>query len=868
MRKCLLNSFAVLVLTLGSSASALADNVVYGLIPSYTYGAQTTSFDLDKVNASSTTEVAPGFTFADAKTIKCGVTVGDKYYAFVELEDPTTYDQTIALVTLNFTTGNMVVVNNFSYSYGKPGYNLSGMAYDEKNGIIYATEIGFNDNDEYITTLYSLNPQDGSLTEVTNWTGQFNAIASDHNGGFYMLQNVQDDMYTYPNLYKVSPMFGISKYVTNNSLSTGWSSYNSMVVTDDGKTAYLVENKKVLAFDLEAKTVALKGNLSNNVSSVSYGKSSADGESVTPPAEEKKAARFLIETKTYGNSMGDIPVTVESAHKRYYYNTDGKQVAMANYGREYKDGGGVSDYFSPVNISKSTFDDNGNITHQDEYQWGLYDYDEYAWKKTYNFYSYVYDEEGKLTSDTTSYEIHTYTYNDDGTLATDTRYSKRTKAKLQTITYSNYDTKGQAWHYSSDGAYDSYKYEADVAYDDNGNKVEEYTYNVVEDPDFPGETTPKPKEVQTWTYEDNVLRLYTKNSFNDDGEEVPQQKTIYTPVDGNINVIAVADSTYSNGTWYAGDLPKHLIYGDFTDMAEMTAMEMSARPDETLPNTVDIDFSFPQLAMTQDCKVVVYRDCLPVDTVNIMDTYNEDTGMCTYQDKNIKNGSYSYFLQPLFAPSSELDPMDLDGGNEEEVTWTGYYSTNPVNVEVYTKLPAVKNLALTSGKVETTGSVVNLRKTYYAGLSWENPDDADKYGFKKNSIYFVGAGVSELDTTDIAANKAEVMLYDDDADVYVVTSYQLGKAISDTIQVKLKDVQNLATGIGSVSVEGDVKATFNGTDIILADKANVSVFTADGQKVFAKDNTDNVTLANLPTATYIICVEKNGKVSAYKYNVK
>lgn len=866
MKNCLLNKIAALVLALGSSVVALADNVVYGLMPSNTYGARTTSVDLDQVNTSAATTVTAGFAFADAKDVKCGVTAGDKYYAFVDMEDPVSYDQKVALVTFNFTTGDMVVVNDFSYTYSKPGYSVSGLTYDEKADKLYAIEISFNESDEYVTNLYSVSQEDGSMTLVTTWNGQYQAIASDHNGGFYLLQNKTEDTKTYPNLYKASPASGATTAVENSTLSTGWASYNSMVADEDGKTVWLVSNKNVLAFDLGAKTVAQKGELTANVAAVSYGKSTADGTHMNPPAAAKKQTRFLVQERVYGSSMGDIPVDVDSRRTYYYYNTAGKLLGSIDFGREY----GKDDVFAPTDLVKTIFDENGNITNKDSYQWGVYDFDDYAWQKTKNPESFAYDEEGRLASDTTSTKYNVYTYYDDGTLESKSTYAKSTKSLLQKITYSNYDENGNPWHYSSTGAYSSYEYEGDVEYDDDGNKVLDFQYKVMDDPDMPGETKNVGKQYEEWTYENGILTLYTKSMFNEQGEAVPYVKDVYTPVDGDPNVVAVADSTYSeyNDTWYASGQPVRYYYADFSDMADMTAMEFAAEPDAELPNTVNLMFSMPQLAFSQQCKVIVYRDCLPVDTVNTRDAYNEKLGYCTYQDKGLKNGSYTYFLQPIFSPSSEFGPMDLDGSDTAEEEWTGYYCTNSVQVKLHIDLPKVTDLALTSGRVERTGSITSLRENYYAGLSWKNPADSDKYGFIKNSIYFVGAGVSETDTTNIAATNAEVLLYDEDAEAYVVTSYQYGKAISDTIAVKLADVKNLATGIQTLTAADGLKVSFEGNTVTLSTEANVSVFATDGRKVCAEQGTRSLSLDSLPSATYIICVEKNGKASAYKYAVK
>lgn len=876
MKKNLLYSCAALALSLVTSVTAWADDVVYGLVPSYTYGAQTASFDLSSVNTSAATSVAKEFSFANAKDVKCGTTAGNKYYAFVDMEDPDTYDQTVALVTLNFTTGEMVVVNDFSYGYGKPGYNASGMTYDDKNGILYATQISFNDDNEYITTLYSVNPDDGSMTWVTEWTGQYQAIAADHNGGFYLLQNEVSDTKVYPSIYKVSSMFGISDGIKNTTVSSGgWSSYNSMVTSADGNKVYLVESKKVLEFDTQSNTIALKGQLSDNVAAIAYGKSSENGIHNDPPAESKSATRFLVKTTTYGSTMGDIANDVESKHELYYYNSDGKIVGSANYGREYGEYGGVTDKYTVTDIMKSSFDEMGNITNKDVYQWGMYDFDDFAWKKTRNCESMTYNADGTMATDTIGYDYYVYTYNEDGTVASVSQYVKRSNTFIKTIEYSNYDTQGHPWHYSSKGAYEYNTYEADLAYDEDGNKVQEYTYTVVQDPDNPEWTINNPKEIETWQYEDGILTLYTKNTFDEEQNEVPSIKTEYTPVDGNTNEIKAVEYGYYNGEWYQNGLPKKYSYVDFADMKEMTQIEAMAEADPELKNTVDIYFTVPQLAMTQDCRMVVYRDCVPVDSVNIFadGVYDETSNTCIYKDKNVKNGKHTYFLQPVFAAYSDFGVMgdtgdDFGGVEETPQEWAGYYSTNPFDVEVYTELPAVTDLALADGRIEKAGNILSRSKTYYATISWKNPENAADYGFLKNSIYFTDAGVAELDTTNIAATNAEVMLYDEDARVYVVTSYIYGKAISDTIDVKLADIDRLTDGITPVSISGATAVTFNGNNVQLAADADVAVFSMSGERVMAEKQTSNVALGSLPKGTYIIFVEKDGKKNAYKYTVK
>lgn len=884
MKKYLLSSLLVLGLALYSSVAAWAENVVYGLMPSNTYGARTTSFDIDALGATAL-KITPEFAFENAEEFNCGTSVGDKYYAFVVnrgVDAP-------AFVTLNFTTGKMVVVNDKSFTYGKPGFGANGMAYDETNGKLYVIEGAFDESLEAeATKLYSVDTTNGTLTEVAKWNDSYEAIASDHKGGFYLVKVVSEDRKNYPVLYKVSADFKVTEAVANNTVTCSYTTYNSLVASKDGNTVYYAAGKSIYAFNVTAGTVEMKGNLNLNIAGITFDKSSADGAAAENIPDAKPAAkRFLVQKRIYGSAMGDVPDDVDSKRTYYYYNVDGKEVGYANYGRLYSDLG-VSDNFNLVDIAKPVFDENGNIVAKNTYQWGPYDFLDYTFQKTPNCETYAYNEAGQLIADTTSVYYHEYTYNENGTLAILNTYNKFSKKLSQSIKYT-YDEKGNVISYVSDGNWDSQKYNAEIVYDKNGNKIEEFQYQVVEDPDMPGETTNKSKQLETWKYVDNCLAEYQRFRFDEKGKEVPEYKTVYEPVvEGDYNDVYVRDSSYfddgRNPRWMGESTYSRYTYADFTDMEKDTYMELTAEVDAKAYNTVNLKFSMPQLGGVQDCKFVIYRDCTPIDTLSFDDfvaNADPETGLCTYQDKLLKNGTYDYFIQPLFTAYSDdmmaadVDEPGIDDGGvvgpEEnpEAQWIGYYSTTPVQVTVYTELPAVTDLALTGGKVETSGSIANLQKTYFAAFSWKNPENITDYGFKKNSVYL---GMEEMALSEITkadSTSANVELaFEEDTEAYVVTSYALGNAISDTITVKIKDIEAFATGVEGVTVDGAVKATFAGNTITLSDNATVSVFAANGQKVYEENNVTSVSLNNLPAAAYIVCVEKNGNVNAYKYRVK
>lgn len=564
--------------------------------------------------------------------------------------------------------------------------------------------------------------------------------------------------------------------------------------------------------------------------------------------------RFLVKAVTLGSQMGDMPEDLDSKRVYYYYNTDGKLVGSSTYGRNYTDGG-YSDTFSLTDIEKIVFDVNGNMTNKDFYQYGDYDDGDNAFHKTQNCESYTYDVQGRLATDTTSMRINEYTYNDDGTLLKVTSYNKRTKKLVQEITYT-YEN-GQATHYSSTGQY--YEFEADLKYDADGNKIEEYQYAKS------GENV-KPRQRETWTFTDGVLTLYMKYRYDSKGAEVADSKEVFVPVENNMNVMDVTDYTYNSfkDTWNKMGLTVRQTYRDFSGMKEATqTMLLSATPDKKLKNTINLQFTAPKAGLVHGCKFVVYRDCVALDTLDLADVMDPATKQCSYQDKELKSDTYTYFVQPLFAlTNGEISDATADS------EWVGYYTSTPmdVNVALATELPAVTDLKLVGGEVKRYGSIVSPLIEYYADLEWKNPANLEELGFVRNDVAFVGMGLSDT-KLEGAAESARVQIMDDEMQVYVITTYKYGKAYSDAITVTVKDIEKY-NGVESVTADGVVKATFAGNTVQLSDAANVSVYSAAGAKVYAKQNTCSVALGQLPAATYIVCVEKDGKSSFYKYGVK
>lgn len=895
MKKYLLKSSMLMALAFCSTATAWADNVVYGLTSGYDENRSTVfqkvSVDLDSLNKGVVKTENIGETFKDISGFKCGVSVGDKYLAFVSTKDT----DGSTFVSINFTTGKIVTINDFSYGYGKPGYNVGSMTYDEVNNKLYAIEKVYGDDDMLKTHLYEVNPTDGAITDVATLDTIYTSVGSDHKGGLYLTKGVLKGWWPQPQLMKLNADYTTSLVVANTKFS-GSSESNTLLTSEDGKKVYYSFGVNNLIYDLQGDSVS-NVKSSNSLFGLSYGKSSADGETQEKPYEPEKQTRFLVASYTYsgigktGDDIsvqaltGALPSELDARHTYYYYNTDGKLVAALGEVRNLATKTTFANTCKNESLTKNSFDENGNITEANQYQWGVYNFESYCWKKNSSATTtYEYDDNNRVAKEI-GYDTHYYTYNDDGTVAVDSVVASLSKVR-KSVTRYEYENHTLV-SYEYDGTYEAYNCYLD--YDDAGNKVAEIKYSAATEIDPEGEGYTKfktddagnriyvPTQKQTWEYEGANLVASKIYQLDDDMNETITDKISYTPVEeGNYDDVVMRDSSLFMGKWSELYAPQRFVYKDMSDVkADDYKVNLQVVADEDNLNTAVLGFTLPQIANMRLPKFVIFRDATPIDTVDALSVMDPSSDMCVYVDSTrLENGTYTYFVLPIFEVQNGGEPggdiwMSLDEDTDtpaaEETEYESYYCSNPASITFNTELPHVTDFKMVGGEDVKSGTSFNRTHTYYGIFSWKNAPDAEKYGLISNKIYLVGTSApqdSKLSTADSVSVK-----FQDDEDVCLVTRYELGYVCSDTISVKLADVK-LASGVESVTVDGAVKATFGANVVTLSEPANVAVFAANGQQVYGDKNTTSVSLANLPAATYVVVVEKNGKTKAYKYSTK
>ena len=842
MIKNLLKFSISLIVAIVSSAMACAQSTVYGI----TNGAldpKVVSFDFNALN-----EAGEAVAFTDVTDITGMVddpiaiaTVGNACYAYFYDENYNT-----CFGTLNFETGNATVVKKLSRTALYP----KTMAYDAVSQTLYGVVSDYDDaTGKSFDKLCAIDTATGDLTDLAAFDSYVSqeTLCSDGNGGLYLIQSKTNSSWKYyPLICSIDVANGtyetteVAKFETTYLSGT---TYNCSLAKD-GKI-YYANSTNMYVFSPVDSTFTLAGTLSKGLYGMSETLANVDGE----PAAVATNSRLLVSKKWYGDIMGTAPEAVDMTKTLYFYDTNLKLSRVVEYGRTYD-----TNEYELSAYNKYNYDENGNLLNTVRYQNGVYDFGDMALQER-SSETYEYDDNNKLVKKVT--DAYTYEYVYDGNNIVTETVKSPTGDVIQVLEYKEFIDENKPFIVESSSPnhpdWTGYFYVAARNYDDAGNLINEKRY-----PDYEHADTPIQEE--NWEYTDGVLTLYTKNCFSSEtGETYSQLKTVYEMVDGNPDLIK--ETTYTaNGdsNWAMSGRPCVSEYRDFEGKDMESAIEFAVEPVEGQKNTNKLIFSIPAMAYLGSCRIDIYRNgqlIISKDIYDILEAMGDEfdgTALACY-DEEVCNGEYEYFVQPMSGPS--MEPFE---GEDETATvdeYTGYCISYPVESVLALDLPKVTDLYVSGAKKNEYDEDVLT-------ISWTNPENMEEYGFISNDLYFEDMQLPESSTTEMGTTSLDGSFYFNNMNVFVLTRYKFGKAISDTLAVDV-----LKDGIAKVTDNGS-SISFDGKVVTVDGKANFSVFSVAGKMEAHTAASGSIDLTAMKPGAYIVCVEQNGKKNAFKVVVK
>lgn len=857
MKRIILNAAAAALFLCTGALTATAQTA-YGLAYSmwwtedgsdYTNGLQTASVDFSTLSSTGAAATLmldeTHFVNYDVQT---ATSAGNKYYAVLEYYDEDgTENTTVDLYSINFTTQELTKVTTTCYGNDagirNAGYTMSSLAYVDATSTLYGIEYTYDDEAAAnVTNLYKVSTDDGSLTKVASYSDQYLGLVA-KDGKLYIAKPGSGWWNVGLSLYEVTdgviadePVFTVSSVTGLSSTSTA-----SFAATD-GKI-YMQVSTSIYALDLDAQTATKVGSTDKALKGLTFTKSS-EGPSAGEE-EEEETTRFLVRTTRYGDSMGYVSSDQDMSKTEYFYDIDYKLRCVVESGRGYTEAQTAGDY-SVTYYTKYLYNENGLLDSTARYQTGLYDFGDMAYKLRSTTTGYEYDEQGRLIVEPTSSYTYEYTYDEKNNIVKSIKKSLA-GSTIQQIEYSDFVGKNKPQTIVSTcpdhPTWTSYIYNATRTYDSNKNILTEVRSR-------DGQNYYK----ETYTYDGKFLTEKLESYISGD-EETPNLKTTYKMVDDNPDKIWYSDSTYYAGKWTGNGTPHVDEYVDFAEMGELVAIrDLTATLSDEGINNVVLKFATPYVALTSNCNFNIYRRGELIATKGLSELLTDESdenGMpiLAYTDSALYNNDYEYFVQPTLSEFSE----DLWDDPEATGDPVGYNISNLAEIKVALDLPAVTDLKQGEPYLDED-QLTNV------AISWTNPEYPEEYGFISNNLMFVNASLADDTTEDPEVNSLTGLFYGNN-NVFILTRYKYGKAISDTLTVN-----PTVNGINTVSADG--KLSLDGRNLTIDGNASVAIYGMSGKMEASVANANSMSLDALKPGAYIVCITKEGKTQAYKVILK
>gem|GEM_PF-272483 len=468
------------------------------------------------------------------------------------------------------------------------------------------------------------------------------------------------------------------------------------------------------------------------------------------PETPVQTMRLLKRQTYYGDAQGVEQDTTATRTIDYCYDASNKVLRKIETSKETKiDHWGLTHYYI------NDYDAQGNMVRTHSLQYGTFDYDELGWFAAKDTITYDYDAQNRLIRETHPLKYYTYAYDEANRLV------ERATWNVNSITYTASNDLVEKYEgFNAQGNPTQVK-----ATSPTGKEWNEYTGyytydaegHLVETKHYTNETPSVLKFAEYWVYQDGILAEHRLPTVYGDGEEVENEKEVFTPVDGNKDMIEHSVYLYNeDGTW--SKMAGSRCIDEYVYLAPGSAptLTVTASDSEQL-NTVVLEVSN---ATTN--QVMFYRSGLAIATT----PYN---GKATAEDSEVKNGTYEY--------------MAMDGAR----------ITNLVTYTHHTNLPAVSNVHYISSRQDETGST-------FVTIGWDNSMSDSRLGFICNSVFFENMRSEEVSTDDPSVNSLEVEFgMETKKELYVQTRYRLGRANTASVLIDLNNLSDAVKGLDTRS---------------------------------------------------------------------
>lgn len=607
---------------------------------------------------------------------------------------------------------------------------------------------------------------------------------------------------------------------------------------------------------------------------LSAGTLSAQNFDLKPVLGTSGAGLTLMQVNDHGDFMG-IAGTASNLKHFYFYDNQARLVRLADYGRDASDGS-----YSITNYDFYDYNAQNQLAWTYTRQFGLYKEEYFTWNDhCIDSTSYTYNEAGKLASKQSSSETTTYTYDAEGNLVEEKSVTAGGEVIYDRV-YSDFIAPNLPKKVvSTSDAFDNCRYTEDREYNAQNLQTKMERYQLSEDIDENGQPVTKRRDIlrEDVTYDETGFKTsqctYVEVSEGMGLER--QDSLVYTHDANDPNIVYsqayeyITELNVNTGEpmgWQSKSTYYEYIYRKL-DTSLSVPLEVNEIEGDL--NNNKVTFKVGSDLQAGHYRFDLYRDGILLHTADLSNTdaFNAETGEYTYVDSTLFNDRHDYFVQTVVTD-------ELGQAEEPNVV------SNLAEITNHVELPSVTNVHYSEYRrakaAENTANGWGTGQGYFVNVTWDPISEADslKYGLLRYD-FMVGSDATasnkeyKNETTGETINKGanghenawEVGLKSKSATqtVDIQCSYPYGRS-HYKIEVKMKEV---LAGVQE-TLAGDVKATYDGTSVLLTQPSLVKVFDASGATVKQAADATSVSLASLPKGAYVVVVVNGGEVSALK----